>query len=252
MKKAIAFDIYGAYAHFKTWYMTTSRTTYPLPPRTAVAGIVGAIMGVEKEDLPITYIPGNGIMFGVRSLKPIKTRMLAVKGLRGPAVLSLVGKNGSKRIEIDWTGDVTQPRIPIELIEGPEYRIYVHFPIDTDLDKLAERVRERQLYYRPYLGTANMVAHLHESVLDFEVKTDGGAAGKIGGLIPKEIAILNVQELRKKRIRLTEAVAQKAVTNDFAFHHGEFLMDMGAIGIPGKLIDDTPYVVDEGLSIPLI
>ena len=250
--KAIAFNIYGSYAHFKTWYMTTSRTTYPLPPRTAVAGIVGAIMSVEKEDLPSRYAPGNGILFGVRSLKPIGTRMLVVKGLRGPAVLKVLGSKGNKRIEIDWTSDITPPRIPMEVIDKPEYRIYVHFPEVTDLDKLTERVRGSCPCYRPYLGTVNMVAYLLDTVPEFEIKSDGEGTGKLGGLIPKENAILDVHTLRKKKIRLTEVVAQKAVTNDFAFYHGEFLMDMGAVGIPGQLIKGTPHIIDDGLSIPLI
>ncbi|NKE73665.1 CRISPR-associated protein Cas5 [Candidatus Manganitrophus noduliformans] len=250
--RAIAFDIYGTYAHFKAWYMTTSRTTYPLPPRTALAGIIGAIMGIEREDLPTWCAVGNGIRFGVRSLKPIKMRILVVKGLRGPAVLSLTGKKGGKRVEVNWLKDNSPPRIPLEVIDQPEYRAYVHFPQDSDLNKLSERIQGSRPHFRPYLGTANMIAYFREKVLNFDIKTTGPGTGKLAGLVPKETAQLDVQELRRNNVRLTEVVAQSAVTESFAFHHGEFLMDMGAIGIPGRLAMDFNHVIDDGLTIPLI
>lgn len=248
--KAIAFDIYGTYAHFKTWYMTTSRTTYPLPPRTVIAGIVGAIMGIDKDDLPKKYSPGSGPLFGVRALKPIKTRMFIVKGLKGPAILSVTGKKNSKSINIKPDEDIAS-RIPIEIIESPEFRIYVNFPEDSDLEELSERIRTGCLHFRPYLGTANMVAFLRESVSEFTVNITGNGTGTLGGLMPKENIELDIQQLRKNRVHLTEVVAQKAVTDTLAYRHGEFLMDMGAVGIPGRLID-IPYVIDNGLTIPLL
>lgn len=166
--------------------------------------------------------------------------------------MKLAGKNGNKSVKIDWLSDDAPPRIPIEVIDEPEYRIYVHFPQEPDLDKFAERIRQSRPHFRPYLGTANMVAYLRRNSLDFDIMTSGSGTGKLGGLLPKESTILNIQELRKKRVRITEVVAQNAVTSDFAFHHGEFIMDMGSVGIPGQLSADCPYVVDNGLTIPLI
>jgi len=231
--------------------MTTSRTTYPLPPRTVIAGIVGAIMGIDKGDLPQTYSIGSGPLFGVRALNPVKTRMLIVKGLKGPAILSVTGKKNNKSINIRPDEDIAS-RIPIEIIENPEFRIYVHFPEDSDLEKFAQRIRTGCLHFRPYLGTANMVAFLRDSVLEFMVNNAGDGTGTLGGLMPKENIELDIQQLRKNRVRLTEVVAQKAVTNTLAYHHGEFLMDMGAVGIPGRLVIDIPYVIDNGLTIPLL
>ena len=49
MSKIIIFDIWGDYAHFKKPYTTTSPLTYSIPSRTALTGIIGAIMGIRKD-----------------------------------------------------------------------------------------------------------------------------------------------------------------------------------------------------------
>jgi len=46
--KAVVFDVWSDYAHFRKPYTTTSSLTFTLPPPTAIAGLVGAIMGVES------------------------------------------------------------------------------------------------------------------------------------------------------------------------------------------------------------
>jgi hypothetical protein len=87
---------------------------------------------------------------------------------------------------------------------------------------------------------------------DLVVKTTGGGTGKLGGLVPKESASLDVQELRRSKMRLAEVVAQQSVTEDLAYHHGEFYMDISATGIPGRMAGNYPHVIDDGLTIPLI
>ena len=48
MKKVLVFDIWSEYGHFKKPYTTTSPLTFSIPSRTALTGIIGAILGIEK------------------------------------------------------------------------------------------------------------------------------------------------------------------------------------------------------------
>ena len=48
--KVLVFEVYGKYAHFKKPYTTTSPLTYSIPSRTALTGIIGAIIGIEKNE----------------------------------------------------------------------------------------------------------------------------------------------------------------------------------------------------------
>ena len=45
----ISFRYFGRYGHFRKPYSNVSSLSYPFPPRTAIAGLLGAIIGVPKE-----------------------------------------------------------------------------------------------------------------------------------------------------------------------------------------------------------
>lgn len=48
-KELLIFDIKGEYGHFRKYNTTTSPLTYSIPTRTAIAGMLGAILGMERE-----------------------------------------------------------------------------------------------------------------------------------------------------------------------------------------------------------
>ena len=48
-KEVLIFDIQGEYGHFRKYNTTTSPLTYSIPTSTAIAGILGAILGMERE-----------------------------------------------------------------------------------------------------------------------------------------------------------------------------------------------------------
>ena len=49
-EKYLVFDISASYGHFKKPYTTTSPLTYSIPTRTAVTGIIAAMLGLGKEE----------------------------------------------------------------------------------------------------------------------------------------------------------------------------------------------------------
>ena len=48
--KCLVFDIKGDYGHFKKYYTTSSPLTFSIPPRTTVSGMIGALIGLDKEE----------------------------------------------------------------------------------------------------------------------------------------------------------------------------------------------------------
>jgi len=49
VEKYLVFDISASYGHFKKPYTTTSPLTYSIPTRTAVSGIIAAVLGFGKK-----------------------------------------------------------------------------------------------------------------------------------------------------------------------------------------------------------
>ena len=49
MKEVLVFDITGPMAHYRKYYTNTSALTYGFPPRTALMGLVAAVLGFERD-----------------------------------------------------------------------------------------------------------------------------------------------------------------------------------------------------------
>ena len=71
MDKVLVFDIWGEYAHFRKYYTTTSPLSYSIPPRTAVTGFIGAILGLGKEKY-LKHFTKKQAFIAVRLLNPVK------------------------------------------------------------------------------------------------------------------------------------------------------------------------------------
>lgn len=71
MKKLLCFDIWADYAHFKKYYTTTSPLTFSIPPKTSIYGIIGAILGMGKNEYLYYFQPGM-CQIGIQIMKPIK------------------------------------------------------------------------------------------------------------------------------------------------------------------------------------
>ena len=55
MKTILVFDIFGDYAHFRKYFTNMSPTTFVVPPRTVLTGIIGALIGISKEENPESF-----------------------------------------------------------------------------------------------------------------------------------------------------------------------------------------------------
>ena len=60
-KTAIIFDVYGEYGHFRKFNTTTSPLTYSIPTPSAIFGLLGAVLGIEREDLVVHVHQGRDL-----------------------------------------------------------------------------------------------------------------------------------------------------------------------------------------------
>ncbi len=140
----VEIELSGRFAHFRRFYANASPLTYDLPPRTALAGLIGAIMGwdeaacLEKTD-PARCAIAAGIV-PTEGHKPIQKVMFPV----------LYRFNFSKE-----GIPKESSRANYELLYKPKYRIFVSFEKKETLDDFRKRCAQRRFVYEPYLGTAS-------------------------------------------------------------------------------------------------
>jgi len=145
MVSILVFDIWGEYAHFRKYFTTTSPLTYSLPPRTALCGLMGAILGYSKEDYLHTF-PLASAMFGIQLMEPVKKIRFSE---------NLIDTESIARMNI-----IKQhTRIKFEFLKAPRYRVYFSHTDPTLMDKARKMLAAHQCVYTPCLGISEHIAN---------------------------------------------------------------------------------------------
>ncbi|MCY0900454.1 MAG: CRISPR-associated protein Cas5 [Firmicutes bacterium] len=124
----LVFDVKGPLAHFRRPDTTSTHASYPFMTRTALRGLLGAILGIG--DWPTEAWTGMSL------LSPVQLRVQQ---------LSLLGKGFLK------SGDVLNRPTTVELVINPHYRIYYNGPL---MDELEDWLVAGRSFYPTYLGSA--------------------------------------------------------------------------------------------------
>ncbi|NPA54443.1 MAG: type I-B CRISPR-associated protein Cas5 [Aquificae bacterium] len=143
--KVLVFDIWGDFGHFKKYYTTASPLTFSVPPPTAIFGMLGAILGLDKEEY-LNHINGRTTKIGIQILKPIKkTRM----------TLNLIDTKNSGSFHLIKN----RTQIKTEFLKEPAYRLYVNMEKQELFNRLTNLVQNKESYYTLSLGLANLLAN---------------------------------------------------------------------------------------------
>ncbi|MCL6633561.1 MAG: CRISPR-associated protein Cas5 [Alicyclobacillus herbarius] len=124
----LVFDLRGSMAHFRRPDTTATHASYPFIPRTALRGLLAAILGLEMFE--------GEAWAGIELLAPVQTSVQEV---------SMLGKGYLT------SGPAMNRPTAIELVVNPAYRIYYHGACQGEL---ARRIREGYSHYHTYLGSA--------------------------------------------------------------------------------------------------
>ena len=152
MDKVLVFDLWGDYAHFKKHYTTTSPLSFPFPPRTTIAGIVSAIIGLDKEEY-LEHFDRNFAWISLKLLAPIKKIRLGQ---------NLINTKGLEYRLIKKKNHEPRTPIRIEYIKDPQYRIYFYHSDQENIYRpLKEHLEKHQSVYTVSLGLSELLANFN-------------------------------------------------------------------------------------------
>lgn len=143
--KFLIFDVFGDYAHFKKYYTTSSPLTFSIPPRTALIGLVGAIIGLKKDEY-FDFMCKDKARIAVRIINPIKKVRIG---------LNLVNTKDNYWIPIKSRSHEPRTQIYFELLKDPRFRIYFSH-IDLH-EQLKNFLQEHKSVYTPYFGISELI-----------------------------------------------------------------------------------------------
>lgn len=136
--KIISFNISGAFAAFRDPSVTTNQMAYYIPSKSAVVGLLGAMMGVRRDN-------ALGELYSKEYLDFFATTKVGIRvdSENLNKVVFYTNHRSLKEIK-------TKP-VKKELVENPSYTVYAML---DQTDDLMARLKKREFVFTPYLGHA--------------------------------------------------------------------------------------------------
>jgi CRISPR-associated protein Cas5h len=145
----LIFDLVGKFAHFRKFYTNSSSLSYHFPPRTAIEGIISAILGKERDSYYDLFLP-------TKSKIAVSTKTQTRSIMQTVNYLSVKSAG-------DLSGRRPRTQVPIEIItadniyEDLRYRVYFYHD-DVSLTKeLEARIKASTFRYPTSFGLANFL-----------------------------------------------------------------------------------------------
>ncbi len=138
----LAFDIWGSFGCFRRFYTNNSPLTFSIPTPTAVYGMLGALMGLGREEY-LKYFNGRNTKVGIKVKNPIKKTRINFNYLKTDDSFHLI-KN---RIQIRT-----------EFLVNPAYRLFISHRDPSLFSELIWMVKNKENVYSIFLGQANLLA----------------------------------------------------------------------------------------------
>jgi len=145
MVLAIVFEVSGPLAMFRRPYTTTSSVSFPIAPPTAIAGLIGAILGFdngggENACQADYWTHFKGTQIALEVMAPVSWYSGAIN------FWNVKDPQKSPHIQVKH-----------QFLKNPCYRIHVNGPLET---VLKQHLEEGTFHFTPCLGTAYAFAKI--------------------------------------------------------------------------------------------
>ncbi|NLZ34059.1 MAG: type I-B CRISPR-associated protein Cas5 [Clostridiales bacterium] len=152
--KCLVFDIKSDYGHFRKFYTTSSPLTFSIPPRPTVAGMISAIIGLDKE-VYLKYFNKKDAKIAIQIASPVNKSRISYN------LINTKTANMYSKIK-----DRTQ--VTFELLKDPKFRIYFSHNNREIYNNLKNFLEKKKTYYTLSMGLSEYIAEF-EYIKEIEV-----------------------------------------------------------------------------------
>jgi len=230
-RPALVFEYTGRFGHFLRAEASVSALSYPVPPRTALLGMIGAVLGMEK-DMPQVEL--NDAWIAVSGMIP-ETHWHRVKLRKDPpAALPRRVKSGAAGQKTPKPEQATL--IKQEWLFKPRYTVTACLP-EKHHAEFASRVREKRWYYSPCMGLSEMPARVElvgegtAAALQEGSEISCASVARRDGIVLDGRRTLEASENGELLAILPQRMPRE-VTGDRVFTHADYLIERSGLPIP--------------------
>jgi len=234
MNRLISFKIRGRFGHFLRAEAGASALSYPVPPRTAIMGMIGAVLGLEKDQPQQVLEPMSVALSGEIPM----THWHKAKFRKDPPEAI-----PSKVLRTQKAEKTTKPEqatlIGQEWLIDPAYCVWVSLPAGYS-DDFEQRLVQRRWYYQPCLGISEMMADLeYLETVDSQLLPSGSY--DVASIIRQREAELDTYGISDAGTELAVQLLRmpRVVTTDRVFAHESYFIEKK--GRPIRVRTDCAY-----------
>lgn len=242
MIKLICFVLKGRFGHFLRAETGVSALSYPIPPRTCIIGLLGAVLGLHKDKPQEVLEPAYIALAG----KCPVTHWHKVKLRKDPPEVLPRTVNKNQKIDKN-TKDEEATLINQEWLFNPEYKIWVGLP-EPYHTQLERRLKERRWYFQPCMGLSEMLADL-EYIESVEAKELPNGQYDVCSIIKYDGINLDVSQVYNEKISVQMLKMPRQVDNQRVFSHASYIMESKSNPIPVKVDGKSGKVFEVGREV---
>lgn len=143
----ISFAVTGTYASFRDPSSTSNQIVYYVPSKTAIVGLAGAIIGVNRDNT-------LGEIYQEEYQNFFSKVSVGIRLENNPR--KIVYHTNHRSLKKSNTKPVKK-----EILESPKYTFFIHAE-DSILKKISDAVKNNRYVYPPYLGHAYCPAQIQD------------------------------------------------------------------------------------------
>jgi CRISPR-associated protein Cas5h len=146
----ISFRLTGQFAAFRDPSVTSNQTVYYVPSKSAVIGLLGAMIGVDRDNNSL------GLLYGNKYIDFFLKTSIGIRFECEPRKITYFTNHRSFE-------KATMKPYKKELVQNPQYRIFIF--IDNgyqEFNAIRTSIFENKFVYSPYLGHAYCPAMISE------------------------------------------------------------------------------------------
>jgi CRISPR-associated protein Cas5h len=172
--RCLSVTVRGPWGHFRRVEGNVVKQTYRVIPRTTVAGLLAAVLGIERDGYYELFGPERSAVAiePVRELRTLNMPMNALSTAAGD--LQSLNARGKISVRLPNPTKLRQQH-NYEVLVEPAYRIDVALADDERYDQLREMLAAGKSHYVPSLGLSEYLAELEfHGEFDIEDSSEGG------------------------------------------------------------------------------
>lgn len=157
--RCLSFTVRGPWGHFRRIEGNVVKQTYRIIPRTTVAGLLAAVLGIERDSYYNLFGPNRSAV-AIEPVREIRTINMPMNTL-STAAGNLQSLNGHGKLSVKLPDPTTlRQQHNYEVLVNPAYRIDVALKDDDRYRELQETLKAGKSHYVPSLGLSEHLAEI--------------------------------------------------------------------------------------------